>query len=104
MLASSPWVIGAAVIIGSYLAGTLLMRLLRPLLARAAKRSKRTWDDQLVDLMSRPVALLLALQCTRVVAPWLALDARAQQVLETAVALGTTATALWLLFRAIDLV
>jgi MscS family membrane protein len=102
--ASSPWMKAALVVVGAFVCGRILVRIVRPALHRLAVRSEATWDDTLVHVMATPVSALLAVQASRLVAPWLALGARARGLLDSFVAFGTTAVLLWIAFRAVDVV
>jgi MscS family membrane protein len=101
-LLTSPWSIALIAVLGGLLAGRVLAALARPLLARLARRSEATWDDALVDAATTPFSILVALQTVHAVVPWLPLGSRAARMVTTAIALGTTASVLWLAFRVVD--
>jgi len=101
--ATAPWMITLAAVICAFVGGRIVVRIARPLLARMASRTTNEWDDQLVDLMSWPLSLVLALQALRIASPWLPLDARGEATLDDAVAIATTVAVLWTAFRGIDL-
>lgn len=101
---SAPWAITIAAVICAYIIGRIVVRLARPLLARLAGRTNAEWDDRLVELMSSPLGLVLALQALRIASPWLPLEGRALATLHEVIGILTTLTVLWTAFRGIDLV
>jgi MscS family membrane protein len=101
--ATAPGTLTVASVVCAFLLGRLIVRIARPLLARMADRTSNDWDDRLVELMSWPLSLVLALQALRIASPWLPLDGRALDTLADAVAIVTTLAVLWTAFRGIDL-
>jgi len=101
--AGAPWAITVLAVVSAFVVGRVIVHVARPLLARIAGRTTTEWDDRLVQLMSSPLGLVLALQALRVASPWLPLDARAVAMLGNAVAIITTLAVLWTAFRGIDL-
>ena len=102
-VARAPWTITAFAVLLAYLAGRVIVRIARPVLAQIAGRTTNEWDDRLVHLMASPLSLVLALQALRLASPWLPLDARAIATLSDAIAIVTTLAVLWTTFRGIDL-
>ncbi|HVV85478.1 MAG TPA: mechanosensitive ion channel family protein [Kofleriaceae bacterium] len=103
-VAHSPAVETVAVVLASLVAARLLVALLRPLLARAARRSAWQWDDLLVERVTLPVSLVVGLQAVRASLPWLGLDPRALTLIAEVTAIVTSVLVLWIAFRTIDLV
>jgi MscS family membrane protein len=101
--AGAPWAITGLAVVCAFVVGRVIVRIARPVLARVAGRTTTEWDDRLVELMSSPLGLVLALQALRVASPWLPLDARAVAMLGEAIAVITTLAVLWTAFRGIDL-
>jgi MscS family membrane protein len=101
--AQAPWTITIIAVVCAFIIGRVMVRVARPVLARIAGRTATEWDDRLVQLMSSPLGLVLALQALRIASPWLPLDARASSTLSDAVAIVTTLAVLWTAFRSIDL-
>jgi MscS family membrane protein len=101
---SSPWAVLVVAVSAGYLVGRLFMLVLRPAVARLAARSAWEWDDALVAAAGAPISLLLAAQGLRVASPWLPLDERGQGLLDTGLAVVTTALVLWTAFRGVDVV
>jgi len=99
----APWTIALVSMLLAYLAGRIIVRIARPVMARLAGRTTNDWDDRLVELMASPLSLVLALQALRVASPWLPLDARALTTVNDGVAIVTTLAVLWTAFRGIDL-
>jgi MscS family membrane protein len=102
-VAQAPWTITAIAVVLAYIAGRVIVRIARPLLAQIAGRTTNDWDDRLVHLMASPLSLVLALQALRLASPWLPLQGRALSTLADAVAIVTTLAVLWTAFRSIDL-
>jgi MscS family membrane protein len=102
-MATAPWTITLAAVVLAYIAGRIIVRIARPVLARIAGRTPTEWDDKLVELMASPLSLVLALQALRVASPWLPLEGRALATMTEAIAIITTVAFLWTAFRAIDL-
>ncbi|HEY0476063.1 MAG TPA: mechanosensitive ion channel family protein [Kofleriaceae bacterium] len=102
-IATGPWAITVAAMLVAFLLGRIIVRLARPVLARIAGRTAADWDDRLVELMASPLSLVLALQALRIASPWLPVDARGVKTLTDVVAIVTTLSVLWTLFRGIDL-
>lgn len=102
-IATGPWAITVAAMLVAFLLGRIIVRLARPVLARIAGRTAADWDDRLVELMASPLSLVLALQALRIASPWLPLDARGIKTVNDVVAIVTTLSVLWTLFRGIDL-
>jgi len=100
----SPWTVLVASVLAGFVAGRILVAIVRPAVARAARRSATEWDDRLVDVLATPVSVLLSIQGVRLALPWLAVDPRALSVASSAIALATIAVALWIGFRSVDLV
>jgi MscS family membrane protein len=101
--ATAPWTITLAAMMCAFLAGRVIVRIARPVLQRIAGRTSTEWDDRLVDLMSSPLSLVLALQALRVGSRWVDLDPRALAPLHGAIGIVTTLAVLWTAFRGIDL-
>jgi MscS family membrane protein len=101
--AGAPWAVTLLAVVCAFIVGRLIVRVARPLLSRMAGRTSNEWDDRLVQLMSSPLGLVLALQALRVASPWLPLDSRATSMLSDAIAIITTLAVLWTAFRGIDL-
>jgi MscS family membrane protein len=101
--AGAPWAVTALAVVCAFIIGRIIVRIARPLLSRMAGRTANEWDDRLVELMSAPLGLVLALQALRIASPWLPLDARATSMLGDAIAIITTLAVLWTAFRGIDL-
>jgi MscS family membrane protein len=102
-IASAPWAITIAAVVCAFILGRIVVRLARPVLVQLAGRTNTEWDDRLVEMMSSPLGLVLALQALRIASPWLPLDGRALMTLTEAIAIVTTLAVLWTAFRAIDL-
>jgi MscS family membrane protein len=102
-IATAPWTITLAAVVLAYIAGRIIVRIARPVLAGIAGRTTAEWDDKLVELMASPLSLVLALQALRVASPWLPLEGRALTTMTGAIAIITTIAILWSAFRAIDL-
>ena len=102
-VARAPWTITAFAVLLAYLAGRVIVRVARPMLAQIAGRTTNEWDDRLVHLMASPLSLVLALQALRLASPWLPLDVRALSTVGDAIAIVTTLAVLWTAFRWIDL-
>ena len=102
-VAQAPWTITAFAVLLAYLAGRVIVRVARPMLAQIAGRTTNEWDDRLVHLMASPLSLVLALQALRLASPWLPLDVRALSTVGDAIAIVTTLAVLWTAFRGIDL-
>lgn len=100
----SPWVIGLGTIVGGLILGRLLVRIVRPMLARAARRTSSSWDDEIVKRLASPFSVILAIQAYRIALPWLDVDPRAVNVALTAITIVTTAAVLWTAFRCIDVI
>jgi MscS family membrane protein len=98
-----PWAITIGVVVAAFIAGRILVRVARPLLGRIAGRTSAVWDDRLVELMSSPLSLVLALQALHVGSNWFDLEAGSLSSLHRAIAIVTTLAVLWTAFRAIDL-
>jgi MscS family membrane protein len=103
-ITSSPWTVLVAAILAGLVLGRVFVMVLRPAIARFAARSDWEWDDALVAAIGTPLSLLLAVQGLNIASPWLPLDARGQDLLDTGVAVVTTWLALWTAFRAVDVV
>ena len=101
--ATAPWTITGVAVVVAFIAGRVIVRIARPVLARIAGRTATEWDDRLVELMASPLSLVLALQALRIASPWLPLDARAMMTLSDSIAIVTTLAVLWTAFRGIDL-
>jgi MscS family membrane protein len=101
--AEAPWAITCLAVVCAFVVGRIIVRVARPMLSRMAGRTTNEWDDRLVQLMSSPLGLVLALQALRIASPWLPLDARATAMLCEAIAIITTLAVLWTAFRGIDL-
>ena len=101
--AGAPWAITVLAVVCAFIVGRLIVRVARPCSSRMAGHTSNEWDDRLVQLMSSPLGLVLALQALRVASPWLPLDARATSMLSDAIAIITTLAVLWTAFRGIDL-
>jgi MscS family membrane protein len=101
--ATAPWTLTFAAVVCAFVLGRVIVRIARPLLARMADRTSTDWDDRLVELMSWPLSLVLALQALRIASPWLPLDGRGLDTLADVVAIVTTLAVLWTAFRGIDL-
>lgn len=102
-IASAPWAITIAAVVCAFILGRIVVRLARPVLVQLAGRTSTEWDDRLVEMMSSPLGLVLALQALRIASPWLPLEGRALMTLTEAIAIVTTLAVLWTAFRAIDL-
>jgi MscS family membrane protein len=102
-IATAPWTITIAAVVAAFIAGRIIVRLARPVLARAAGRTAADWDDRLVQLMASPLSLVLALQALRIASSWLPLDARGTSTLGDVIAVVTALAVLWTAFRGIDL-
>jgi MscS family membrane protein len=100
----APWVITLGAVICAFLLGRLIVRIVRPVLARFAGRTASDWDDRAVEMMSSPLGLVLALQALNAASPWLPIDARASHSLGVAIGILTTIAVLWTAFRGIDVV
>ncbi len=100
---TTPWAIGAYTLIGAVIAGRVLARVIKPVIARLTRRTAATWDDEVGDRLASPLALVLAVQLFRAVLPWIDLDPRAVVIVLTACTLVTSAGVLWGGFRSIDL-
>lgn len=101
--AGAPWAITFVAVVCAFAVGRIIVRIARPMLSRMAGRTTNEWDDRLVQLMSSPLGLVLALQALRIASPWLPLDVRATAMLGDAIAIITTFAVLWTAFRGIDL-
>ena len=101
---TSPWAIAFGTMLGGLIFGRLVVRLIRPLLARAAQRTTSTWDDEVVQRLASPFSLIIAIQAFRIALPWLDLDPRGVAMALTAATMVTTAAVLWTAFRCIDVV
>lgn len=101
---ASPWLMLLGVVIAGLIAGRLLVALLRPALARAARHSSWQWDDLLIAAISAPLSTLIAVRAMHATLPWLPLDSRANALASTLTAVVTTALVLWCAFRAVDVV
>jgi MscS family membrane protein len=100
---TSPWTIAISILLGAVIAGRILVRIVRPLLASAASRTSATWDDHIAERLTSPFSLIIAIQAFRVALPWLDLDPRVIEIARTVAALVTTAAILWTAFRGIDI-
>lgn len=87
----------------AWLLGMLLARISNWLLARAARRTSAAWDDQLVPQLRGPLRLAWTLISARLGLPWLALHARAESSLETALRAGLFLAFFWTLLRGLSL-
>jgi len=103
-IVTSPLAITIGAMLVAMIFVRLIVRLIRPLLIRWVGRTKISWDDHAVDAMTSPVSLLFAIQVFRVAVPWLPLEARGVAVASNVIAILTTLTVLWVIFRAIDLI
>jgi MscS family membrane protein len=101
--AGAPWAITCLAVVCAFVAGRIIVRIARPMLLRMTGRTTNEWDDRLVQLMSSPLGLVLALQALRIASPWLPLDVRATAMLCDVIAIITTLAVLWTAFRGIDL-
>jgi MscS family membrane protein len=100
----SPWAVVAIATLVGYAVGRLVIAIVKPAFARAARQSATEWDDALVDTLATPISALLAIQGIRISLPWLPIDARAIDVATSAIAIVTVLVALWIAFRSVDLV
>ncbi|HEY0190934.1 MAG TPA: mechanosensitive ion channel family protein [Kofleriaceae bacterium] len=101
--AGAPWVITLAAVVVAFALGQLIVGIARPVLIRLAGRTPSDWDDQLVQQLSSPIGLVLALAALRFASPWLPLDARGALTFDQTTAIMTTVAVLWMAFRVIDL-
>src|SRR3954463_9239112 len=62
-----------ALLLGSWVAGMFLARVLRSLLALAARRTRFTWDDEIIDGIGGPLPLACAGGVARLLVAWLPL-------------------------------
>lgn len=88
---------------GAAIAGFVVMRILKAIWLRLARRTRAGWDDQLAARLGGPVSLLLAILLFQVSLAWLPLGAAATQALRDAISVITVVTVMWGAFRAIDL-
>lgn len=100
---SSPWAIIALTIVGAVTLSRLLVRVIRPLLAHAAKQTSATWDDSLVKALASPMSVLFTLQGLRLASPWIPLEPGVIKIARDVIALLTAITVLWGVFRSIDI-
>jgi MscS family membrane protein len=103
-IAASPWTVVVLATVAGFVVGRVLIAIVRPAIANAARRSATEWDDALVNALATPVSVLLAVQGVRLSLPWLPIDARAGRIVDAIVAFLTVAVALWMAFRCVDLV
>lgn len=101
-LRGSPWAMAAVVVVAAFAVSRVVLLLLRPLLRRAARRSRWRWDDLLVETVALPISCLIAVRAVRAAVPWLALDAPARALVASVAAVGTSALVMWIAFRLID--
>jgi MscS family membrane protein len=100
----TPWATVAAIVIGAFVLSRLIVRLVRPLLLRAASRTSASWDDKLVQAVASPVSALFAIQGLRFALPWAPVTIRADTMIRDVIALLTVITVMWMVFRGIDVV
>jgi MscS family membrane protein len=100
--AVTPWFAAAGVVLGAFIAGVLLARLIRGAMTRMAARTSAEWDDVLVANFGGPLGTGLALIAIWSSLAWLRIDPRARGVVEAILTLVTTLTVAWLVFRIID--
>jgi MscS family membrane protein len=101
-LIESPWAVAAGVTIAGAIVGRILVASLRPILARIARHSSWEWDDLLVDAVATPLSLLLAIASLRVAEPWLPLDPRGRDLVETLTAIAAGVFLLWAVFGIVN--
>jgi len=91
------------VLLGAFILGKLLVKIIVAILTRIARRTEVEWDDALVDRLAGPVSLVLTLQVFRAAMPWLPLEVRVATVISDVIGILTVVGVLWGVFRAIDL-
>ncbi len=102
-LAASPPALALAALVGAYVVARILTRVLGAVLTRVTRRTRNTWDDQVVARLSGPVSGLLALQMFRAALEWIAIGARAASLIERACTTAMVAIVIWGGFRAVEL-
>jgi MscS family membrane protein len=86
----------------SWLIGTLVSRVGRATLTRAARRTDTEWDDAILAQIGAPLTLALALAAAAVLLPLLALDLRAQVMAGRVLRAGFFLVFFWSLWRFVD--
>jgi MscS family membrane protein len=99
----SPWAITAICVVGSLVLGRIVIRAIRAVLHRAARRTEITWDDEIIDVAATPFSILFAIQAFRIAMPWLPIETHAAELASTAITIATTFCALWIGFRIVDI-
>jgi len=101
---TEPWVVIAALVIGAFIGGRLLVALLRPVIVRAVRRSPWQWDDLVIGAVATPISILIALQALRGALPWLAIDPRGAALIASTTGVATSVLVMWICFRLVDVV
>jgi MscS family membrane protein len=99
---SSPWAAVAGIVLGGAILGRILLAIVRPILARVARRSAWQWDDLFVGAIATPFSLLLAVASVRIAAPWLPLDPRGRELVGTVTGLAAGVLLLWAAFGLVN--
>jgi MscS family membrane protein len=88
----------------AWLAGIVLSRVTRAVLALIARRTATTYDDQLLGRLSGPLTLAWTAIVELVALPFLALDAAAHEVAKAPLKAGILVAFFWALLRGADAV
>jgi len=93
------WLTLPALLVGAWIVGMFLARVVRGLLARAVRHTSYTWDDQIVDGIGRP----LTLACTVAVAwagtVWLTLPERWDRGIDRGLRTAAAIAFFWVVWR-----
>jgi MscS family membrane protein len=90
-----------ALLLASWVAGMFLARVLRTLLALAARRTRFSWDDQLVDAIGRPLTLACTVGVARLFVGWIPLPPHWHAAIAGGLRPVAVAAFFWFLLRVV---
>jgi MscS family membrane protein len=95
------WLVVPLALTAAWIAGLFLGRLVRVLLGRAVRRTRVTWDDQIVEGIGRPLNLACAVAVARVAVLWLPLPGHWHGTIVVGLRVVLAVALFWFLLRVV---
>jgi MscS family membrane protein len=97
------WLALPVVVLAAWLAGLFLGRIVRAVLAPAVRRTRVTWDNEILESSGRPLTLACAVAVARLAVPFLALPPLWQGRIFAGLRTALVAALFWFVLRVVTL-